>query len=65
MPGAVAGDSSGQDLAPLRNEKFERLYVLVIDERRLVNTEAADLLSYLKTPLVRASAVPAVSSAAS
>jgi hypothetical protein len=62
MPRAVAGDASGKDLATLGDEESERLDVLVINERRLVNAEAADLFPDLKTPLVRASAVPAVSS---
>ena len=58
---AVAGYAAGKDLAPLGNEEPEGLHVLVIDERRLVHAEAANLFPNLESSLpVRASAVSAV-----
>ena len=66
MPGAVAGDAAGKDLAPLGDEEPEGLHVLVIDERCFVDAEPAYLFPDLETSLVRASAVSStVSSAAS
>ena len=62
MPRAVAGYATGKDLAALGDEESERLDVLVINERRLVDAEAAYFFPDLETPFVRASAVPAVSS---
>jgi len=64
VPCAVAGYAAGEDFAALGNEEAQRLDVFVIDERCLVNAETAHLLPDLETPLVRASAVPAVASAA-
>src|SRR5262245_38840292 len=43
MPRAVAGDATGDDLAPLGQEVAERACVLVVDQHGLVGAEAADL----------------------
>src|SRR5512134_760124 len=65
VPGAVAGDASGQNLAPLGNEEPERLDVLVIDEGRFVDAEAAHFLADLEpSPLFAARTRSAVISIA-
>lgn len=43
MAGAVAGNAAGKDLAALGDEELHGLEVLVVDKRRLVDTEPADL----------------------
>ncbi len=65
MPGTVARDSSGQDLAAFGNEESKRFDVLVIDKRRFIYTEAADFFANLEPPpLVTASARTAIISIA-
>jgi hypothetical protein len=48
VAGAVAGDAAGEDLAALGDEKLQGLEVLVVDERRLIDAEPADLPSDLE-----------------
>jgi hypothetical protein len=66
MSGAVARDSSRQDLAALGNEEPQSFYVLVIDKWRFIHAEAANFLANLEPPpFVAASARTAIISVAS
>ncbi len=61
MSGAVARDSSGQDLAAFGNKESKRFDVLVIDKRRFIYAKAADFLANLEPPaFVTASAGTAI-----
>jgi hypothetical protein len=61
VPGAVSRNAARKNFPALGQKEPQRLDVLVINERRLVNAEAADFFSDLKTSsFVRASAVPGV-----
>ena len=52
MPGAVAGDAAGKDLASFGDEEPERLDILVINEFKLLCTESTEL-SPLKSSLLQ------------
>ncbi len=66
MPGAVAGDAPGKDLAPLRNEEPKGFHIFVIDKGRFVHTESAHLFADLEpSPLVASAARPPLISVAS
>lgn len=60
VPCAVAGDAAREDLAALGDEEPERLYILVINEGRLVHAEPADFFPDLETPSFIAASAPGI-----